>query len=101
MTARNTLERMAAKIDRIEELERVLREVQRVITGMQAPAEVEEAFPEDPDEDRASINEQWCFGPFGNYGITNIDGADNSRPAVIEWPDLSWAADQIVKVLGS
>lgn len=88
-------------LGRVDELRRVLREVLSVIDTMQAPGEVDEAFPEDPDEDRASINDQFCFGTFTNYGITNIDGADNARPVVIEWPDLAWAKDQIVKVLGS
>jgi hypothetical protein len=86
---------------RNEELARVLREVSAVIDAMQAPAEIDEAFPEDPDEDRASINDQHCFGTFRSWGLTNIDGADNARPVVIEWPDLSWARDQITKVLAS
>jgi hypothetical protein len=73
--------------EREAELERVLREVLKVLDSMAhcGPVEFEGvAAAEQP-------NGEECFGPFAEVH----DGA------VVVWPDLRWAKDQIVKALGS
>lgn len=84
-----TGERMVAKMERIEELERVLRSVLSVIDAMQAPEGCEDVL----NDSEREVNPQFVFGH---------SPSDWGEPAeMIEWPDLAWAKDQIVKVLGS
>jgi hypothetical protein len=72
--------------DRVRELERVLRQVLGVIDSMQDPEGCEDYMNTTDQE----VNPQHCFGYADEWGVN-----------IIEWPDLAWAKDQIVKVLGS
>jgi hypothetical protein len=77
----------ATQSERECELERVLREVGRVIDAMTYGQPVQlggEAVGDQP-------NPPECFGPFEDV----YDGE------VIVWPDLRWAKDQIVKALAT